>query len=140
LSEAVLVTEGALDSGSLITAKAALEQGREVFAVPGPINSAMAEGTNYLIKQGAKVVTDVNDILEGLGYEVRSGSSTGSKRVVPKGDTPEEQKIIDLLIREPLDFDEIVKRSNQNSSRLGGLLTALELKGKIKSRGSSYSL
>ncbi len=57
VSEGVLITEGAVDSGSLITAKAALEQGREVFAVPGPINSAMAEGTNYLIKQGAKVVS-----------------------------------------------------------------------------------
>lgn len=68
LSEAVLVTEGAIDSGSLITARMALEQGREVFAVPGPINSPMAEGTNYLLKQGAKLVTKVDDILEELGY------------------------------------------------------------------------
>lgn len=66
LSEAVLVTEGAIDSGSLITARMALEQGREVFAVPGPINSPMAEGTNYLLKQGAKLVTKVDDILEEL--------------------------------------------------------------------------
>lgn len=68
LSEATLVTEGAIDSGSLITARAALEQGRDVFAVPGQINSPMAEGTNFLLKQGARVVTSVNDILEGLGY------------------------------------------------------------------------
>jgi DNA processing protein len=66
LSEAVLVTEGAIDSGSLITARVALEQGREVFAVPGPINSVLAEGTNYLLKQGAKLVTKTEDILDGL--------------------------------------------------------------------------
>lgn len=66
LSEAILVTEGAIDSGSLITARAALDQGREVFAVPGQINSPMAEGTNYLLKQGAKLVTSMEDILEGL--------------------------------------------------------------------------
>jgi DNA processing protein len=67
LAEAVLVTEGAIDSGSLITARMALEQGREVFAVPGPINSALAEGTNYLLKQGARLVTSAQDILESLG-------------------------------------------------------------------------
>ena len=66
LSEAILVTEGAIDSGSLITARAALDQGREVFAVPGQINSPMAEGTNYLLKQGAKLVTSVEDVVETL--------------------------------------------------------------------------
>lgn len=66
LSEAVLVTEGAIESGSLITARAALEQGKDVFAVPGPINSPMAEGTNYLLKQGAVLVTSVDDITKEL--------------------------------------------------------------------------
>lgn len=66
LSEAVLITEGAIESGSLITARVALEQGKDVFAVPGPINSPTAEGTNYLLKQGASLVTGVEDILEVL--------------------------------------------------------------------------
>lgn len=66
LSEAVLITEGAIESGSLITARVALEQGKDVFAVPGPINSPMAEGTNYLLKQGAVLVTGVDDIINQL--------------------------------------------------------------------------
>lgn len=66
LSEAVLVTEGAIDSGSLITARMALDQGREVFAVPGPINSPVGEGTNYLLKNGAKLITSIEDIIEAF--------------------------------------------------------------------------
>lgn len=66
LSKAVVVVEGAKESGSLITARYALEQGREVFAVPGPINSKTSEGTSYLISQGATIVTDVEDLLRPI--------------------------------------------------------------------------
>ena len=67
LSQGVLVIEGRRQSGALISARYALDQGREVFAVPGPINSPTSEGTAYLIKQGATVVSGVTDILEELG-------------------------------------------------------------------------
>lgn len=66
LARGVLVTEGSIHSGSLITVKYALDQGKDVFVVPGPINSPTSEGTNYLLKQGAKPVTCVEDILEEL--------------------------------------------------------------------------
>jgi DNA processing protein len=92
LSEAVLVTEGAIDSGSLITARCALDQGREVFAVPGPIICVMDEGKNYLLKQGAKLVTDVSDILETLGYEANV-TSNGHERTIPKGETSPEKLV-----------------------------------------------
>lgn len=130
LSEAVLVTEGAIDSGSLITARAALEQGREVFAVPGPINSFVAEGVNYLLKNGAKLVSNVNDILDELGYEKGSQSTVhGSQKIPPKGESVEEQKIIDLLSLEPLSLDEITRKSGLPAATLGASLAVMEVRG-----------
>lgn len=141
LSQAVLVTEGAIDSGSLITARAALDQGREVFAVPGPINSQMAEGTNYLLKQGAKLVTGVEDILEELGdMSNRTNMTNMTNTVRPKGETPEEQKVLDLLMREALEFDELAAKSQLSVGQLTPILTNLELQGKIRASGLVYTV
>ncbi len=85
----VVVAGGAIVSDGLITTRLALEQWREVFAITGTINSRVAEGTNYLSKQGAKLVTDTEDILVELGYDNKSNK--GNKEI-PKGETEEEQK------------------------------------------------
>ena len=135
LSQAILVTEGAIDSGSLITARAALDQGREVFAVPGPINSPMAEGTNFLLKQGAKLVTKVEDIFEELGL----ANGEWKVKEKPRGETKEEQLVIDLLTHESLAFDDLVKNSGIKSSKLGSILTNLEIGGKVRANGLIYS-
>lgn len=141
LSEAVLVTEGAIDSGSLITARAALEQGREVFAVPGPINCPVNEGTNYLLKNGAKLVSSVQDILDELGYErTDKGDGIKDKKKEIKGDTREEQKIIDLLANEPMDFDRLVRELGMRSSLLAALLSTMEIKGILKNSQLIYRL
>jgi DNA processing protein len=137
LSRAVVVTEGAEDSGSLITASNALEFGRPVFAVPGPITSSLSKGPNKLLSEGAKLVTSAGDILKELGvknYESRKGLK------VVKGETEEEQKIIDLLQNESLHFDEIVKKSAFQPSSVGMILSMMEMKGMITQITGKYSL
>ena len=132
LSQAVLVTEGAEDSGSLITAGFALKFGRKVFAVPGPITSSMSKGPYKLIAKGAKLVTSGEDILKEL--KVQSAKlKVAVKSLKLKNATREEQKILDLLQNESLHFDEIVRRSKFNSAQLGSLLSLMEIKGMIKS-------
>lgn len=134
LSQGVLVTEGAEDSGSLITAKDAIAEGRKVFAVPGPITSSVSKGPIALIGNGAKMVTSAKDILEELGMKNRDW---GVKKKTIVGDTPEEQHIIDLLQNENLSFDEIVRRAGLDSSKVGTLLSLMELKGVVKNLENS---
>lgn len=126
LSQGVLVTEGAEDSGSLITAKFAISEGRTVFAVPGPITSTVSKGPIALIERGAKMVTNAKDILTVLGIESKEREI---KKII--GDTPEEQKILDVLQNENVAFDDIVKRTKLSSSKIGTLLSLLELKAVV---------
>lgn len=134
LSVGVLVTEGAEDSGSLITASIATALHRKVFAVPGPITSSVSRGTNVLITQGAKVVTSTKDVLDEL--RIKSIKSTKSSKDI-KGDSKEEQQIIDLLLTQDLHFDELVRKSGLDSSVVGSLLSLLEMKGLVISHDSS---
>ncbi|OGH21260.1 MAG: DNA protecting protein DprA [Candidatus Levybacteria bacterium RIFCSPLOWO2_01_FULL_38_13] len=138
LSLGVLVTEGAEDSGSLITGNLAFSQNRKVFAVPGPITSDFSKGPYKLIEKGAKLVTSAEDILKDLGLKTSDLRLKKSK--VIKGETREEGKILTILQNEPLYFDEIVKRSKLDSSKVGSLLSIMEIKGLIKNSGSFYSI
>jgi DNA processing protein len=144
LSLGVLVTEGADDSGALITARNAGEQGREVFAVPGSISSPYSKGPLKLIKNGAKLVEDVNDILDELGIEPSTCPRTHASQAAHTGYTvqsPEEQKIIDLLLGEDRHIDELVRLSNVPTARVFSLITLLELNGAIKEVGEKrYAL
>lgn len=126
LSHAVVVTEGAADSGALITAKDALAARRHVFAVPGPITSSLSFGPNTLIKAGAKMVTSGSDVLEILGVNQR-GISTIKEKVI--GETPEEQTIIDALFSEPLTLDELVRKTTFSSQQVSVVLSLLEMRG-----------
>ncbi len=133
LSTGTLVVEASLRSGSLITAKAALEQGREVFAIPGSIHNPMARGCHALIKDGAKLVENVADILEELaGFAVAWQPSDGSR---PAADRPESAAalLLKYVAWEPTSVDTLVTASGMSAEEVAYLLLDLELKGYVAS-------
>jgi len=133
LSQGVLVTEGAEDSGSLITADYALKFKRPVFAVPGPITSSLSKGPFKLLSKGAKLVTSAEDIFNELKV-----SSSKIKTKDHKGNSKYEILILGIIENEPLHFDEIARKSKINSSKLGSILSLMEVKGLVKSLSGGY--
>ena len=133
LSRGVLVVEAAENSGSLITAQYALEHGRDVFAVPGNICFATSRGSNRLIKQGAKLVDCVEDILEELpGFGNLSGAAKLQTPPVRSFSlTPKEAAIYEVLARSPLHIDDIIAQTELTASEVSSMLLHLELKGAI---------
>ncbi|MGI6552171.1 MAG: DNA-processing protein DprA [Bacillota bacterium] len=135
LSLGVIVVEAAARSGALITADLALEQGREVFAVPGPITSPTSGGTNNLIKQGAKLVAGVADILEEYGIGSSSGAySKGEKLSL----TADEASVYNLLDFEPYHIDQIAAKTGWPAGRIYSVLIFLELNGLIEQLPGKY--
>ncbi len=132
LSLGVLVTEGAEDSGSLISARDAANQGREVFAVPGPITSYLSAAPAILIKNGAKLVYHVSDILDELDIKSKVKKQK-AKEIIP--DNPEEEKILKILANEQVHIDNLVRISKLGTGQVASLLTLMEIKGKIKNLG-----
>jgi DNA processing protein len=134
LSLGVLVIEAGEKSGALITALQALEQNREVFAVPGSILSPSSRGTNYLIQQGAKLVCNYIDILEELNLSMTATQQPEFKEFLPANET--ESLILEQLTAEPKHIDEICRRSGLSMQGVSSTLAVLELKGVIKQIGN----
>jgi len=138
LSLGVLITEADETSGAMITAHMALEQNREVFAIPGSILSPASRGTNHLIQEGAKLVRDYTDILEELNL-MTVARQMEIREVIPASDT--ESQLLKHLGAEPIHVDEVCRSSGLPISTVSSTLAMMELKGLVKQLGSmSYAL
>ena len=133
MSLGVLVTEAGESSGALITANLALEQNREVFAVPGSILSPASKGTNRLIQEGAKLVHSHMDILQELNLTAVA-QQIEMKEIIPESET--EALLLKQLSAEPTHIDEICQSSGLPVSAVSSTLAMMELKGQVKSMGS----
>ena len=132
LSLGTLIVESAEDGGAMITASTALDQNREVFAIPGGINEKRSNGPNRLIQEGrAKLVQNVEDILSELNLKLEKGS-TGKDEPPPIQLTIFEQTIYDLLGNDPMHIDDIAESSDNSTSDVLVTLLSLEFKGLIK--------
>lgn len=140
LSLGLIVMEASLRSGTLITVGNALDQGRDVFALPGNITSQFSEGTNELIKQGAFLITSADDVLNILGIEKKKENTINNKNFSSLL-APEEKLVYDCISFEPISVDEIIIKTNIVVKNVQSLLTMLELKGLIKKiSGQKYIL
>lgn len=132
LSDAVIVTEAATRSGTLSTVMHALEQGREVFVVPGNITSPLSAGCNNLIKQGAHPITCAEDVLEIIAPDLLQSQTS-----LVLGSTPLESKIISLLHSGVRDGDELQSLSEVTASEFSTTLTMMEISGTIRALGGN---
>ncbi len=121
-----------MDSGSLITARMAAEQGREVFAIPGSIHSPLARGCHLLIKQGAKLVESAADVLDELDWQASSAPRGGmGSTESPRDNADEAQPLLDALGFDPVGPDALLARSGLTPEALFAMLTMLELEGRV---------
>jgi DNA processing protein len=145
LSVAVVVVEAAERSGSLITARLALEAGREVFAVPGSPLDPRAAGTNRLLREGATLVTSAADVIEVLGPILDQRPSTPMRyiaddtdahRAAPADDTLRE-RVVSLLSPTPIALDELARAANATAAAIQIVLLELELAGRLERHGEA---
>jgi DNA processing protein len=132
LSMGVLVIEGDMKSGAIITARLALEQDREVFAVPGSVFSVQSRGTNSLIQEGAKLVQKVEDVLEELNLTMVPHQME-MKESMPATDT--EAALLRHITRDPVHVDEVCRDSGLPIATVSSVLAMLELKGMVRQMG-----
>ncbi len=132
LSRGVVLVEGTIQSGARITTDYALEQGREVFAVPGSILHKSSSGPNFLIQNGAKLVTQVNDILEELNLTMVVQQAE-ARAIIP--DNAVEATLLQALSTEPVHIDELGQATGLPAADIASTLTMMELKGMVRQVG-----
>ena len=133
LSLGTVVVEAASKSGALITADHAMEQGRDVFAVPGPIGTGKSAGCHYLIRQGARLFESIEDVIEGLKPLYREKLKDGDGPRLPGENlTLEESTVLESIGDEPIFMDEVINHSGLAPEKCAALLLSLELKGCVR--------
>ena len=146
LSLGTIVIEAGLRSGALISARMAMENNREVMAVPGKIDSPLSKGTHRLIKQGAKLIESVEDVMEALGYigeQLEEHAGAAAAKAADKIETPlfdikelklsgHEKTIFECLSKEPLHIEQIINDTDLAAGSVNAALVSLRLKGLIK--------
>ncbi|KPU43923.1 hypothetical protein OXPF_20880 [Oxobacter pfennigii] len=132
LSDALLVVEAGEKSGALITVDFAIEQGKDVFAVPGSILSSISKGTNKLIKDGAKIVTDIDDILEEFKIDIKYNNINEEKL------SEAEKMILSEIENAPVQADKLLHKMKLKIGEFNSVLTSLELKGIVKVLPGKY--
>lgn len=135
LSYGTVVCEASLKSGALITANLTLEQGRELMCIPGAISNPNTQGIYKLLKNGAAIVTESDDILNALGWEIKKDNTSVDQLTLPML-TPDEEKIYNSLEIEEKGFDELISLTGLDTDSLLMNLTTMELKGIIKQSGA----
>jgi DNA processing protein len=138
ISLGVIVVEAAQRSGALITATHAGEQGRDMFAVPGPVNSRMSQGCNRLIRDGAILIQDAQDVLDHLGPLFESAQIAPDKVIrnpVELKLNEQEQSVLQAIETIPSDIDEVISRCGLSVSRVLSTISALEMRGLIRRVG-----
>lgn len=141
LSQGVLIVEAARNSGALHTARHALEQGRDVFVIPGRLDSAASEGCHDLVRDGAQLVRHVDDILETLGPLTQPTVSAEGKTVLTPRElilNDQERELLDLIPLEPGTVDELLRGSQLDDARILATLTVLEMKRLIRRLPGGY--
>ena len=137
LSKGVLIAEAAIKSGAMITGKLALEQGKELMCIPGLISNPNTEGIYSLLKTGATLITNTQDILDALNWEFKTNIPPKEEKTYNFSE--EEKLIYDILRKDSLTMDEIVTKTNLNINDLMVILTKLELDGVIsQTHGEKY--
>ena len=146
LSRGIIVTEGARDSGSLITAGEAAKQGREVFAVPGSVTNPMSAAPISLLRDGAKIITNAKDVLDEFGiiYDTLENCQPNANQPVRKkfrSESPIEEAIFSILVGGGAHIDELVRKLGERPEEVLPTITLMEMQGKIKNVGNmTYAL
>lgn len=139
ICQGMVLVEGRIKSGGMVTVGHALNQGREVFALPGPVTQEGSQAPHKLIREGARLITCGEDLLEDMGWSTAPAAERETS--LPPLDSPLETKVRELLLREELSFQELVERTGLSPQELGAILTMMEIGGIIrKSPGSMYHL